>query len=183
MESTEKVKIKLSGMTCANCAYKIETKLKGLEGVNSSVVNFANEEANVEFNPTKTNYNQFNKAIRDLGYKSSLAKIDLRVMDILNEDEFNELPKKVKAIQGIYDVRANFNASKLFIEFNDLELDESKIFSNIKRLGINIEKAAGVIDKEIEQNKRELRYRLRIFLISLAFTLVIAPISMIFMEQ
>jgi len=183
MESTEKVKIKLSGMTCANCAYKIETKLKGLEGVNSSVVNFANEEATVEFNPTKTNYNQFNKAIRDLGYKSSLAKIDLRVMDILNEDEFNELPKKVKAIQGIYDVRANFNASKLFIEFNDLELDESKIFSNIKRLGINIEKAAGVIDKEIEQNKRELRYRLRIFLISLAFTLVIAPISMIFMEQ
>ncbi len=183
MESTEKVKIKLSGMTCANCAYKIETKLKGLEGVSNSVVNFANEEATVEFDSTKTNYNQFNKAIHDLGYKSSLAKIDLRVIDILSEDEFNDLPNKIKAIQGIYDVRANFNASKLFIEFNDLEIDESKIFSNIKRLGINIEKAAGVIDKEIEQNKRELRYRLRIFLISLAFTLVIAPISMIFMEQ
>ena len=69
MESTEKVKIKLSGMTCANCAYKIETKLKGLDGVNSSVVNFANEEATVEFNPNTTNYNNFNKAIRDLGYK------------------------------------------------------------------------------------------------------------------
>jgi len=30
-------------MTCANCAFKIETKLKGLEGVSSSVVNFAND--------------------------------------------------------------------------------------------------------------------------------------------
>ncbi|MFX1328730.1 MAG: heavy metal translocating P-type ATPase [Promethearchaeota archaeon] len=183
MESTEKVKIKLGGMTCANCAYKIETKLKNLEGVNSSVVNFANEEATVEYNPKLTNYDNFNKAIRDLGYKSSLAKIDLKVISSLNETEFNELTEKVKSIHGIYDVRANFNASKLFIEFNDLETDESKIFSNIKQLGLNIEKAAGVIDKEIEQSKRELRYRLRILLISLAFTLVIAPISMVFMEQ
>lgn len=183
MESTEKVKIKLGGMTCANCAYKIETKLKDLEGVNSSVVNFANEEATVDYNPNITNYDKFNKAIHDLGYKSSLAKIDLRILDILREEEYNELIKKVKNIHGIYDTRPNFNASKLFIEFNELEIDESKVYSSIKQLGINIEKAAGAIDKEIEETKRELRYRLRIFLISLAFTLVITPISMIFMEQ
>ena len=183
MESTEKVKIKLGGMTCANCAYKIETKLKVLEGVNSSVVNFANEEATVEYNPKITNYNKFNKAIHDLGYKSSLAKIDLRVLDILNEEEFDNLVKKVKTINGVYDVRPNFNASKLFLEFNELEIDESKVYSSIKQLGLNIEKAAGAIDKEIEESKKELRYRFRIFLISLAFTLVIAPISMIFMEQ
>ena len=59
-ESQEKIKIKLGGMTCANCAYKIETKLKDLEGVSSSVVNFANEEATIEFNPIITNYNDFN---------------------------------------------------------------------------------------------------------------------------
>ena len=77
IKSTDKIKIKLSGMTCANCAYKIETKLKNLEGVSSSTVNFANEEATVEFNPTTTNYENFNNAIRDLGYKASLSKIDL----------------------------------------------------------------------------------------------------------
>ncbi len=183
MASTEKVKIKLGGMTCANCAYKIETKLKDLEGVNSSVVNFANEEATVEYNPKITNYDKFNKAIQDLGYKSSLAKIDLRILDILKEEQFNELIRKVKTIYGIYDVRPNFNASKLFIEFNELEIDESNVYSSIKQLGINIEKAAGAIDKEIEESKRELRYRFRIFVISLAFTLVIVPISVIFMEQ
>ena len=43
IESNEKVKIKLSGMTCASCALKIETKLKILDGVSSSTVNFANE--------------------------------------------------------------------------------------------------------------------------------------------
>ena len=109
MESTEKVKIKLSGMTCANCAYKIETKLKGLSGVNSSVVNFANEEATVDFNPQTTNYDNFNKAIRDLGYKSSLAKIDLKIIDPLTEEQFENFIKDVNSIEGVYELLSDEN--------------------------------------------------------------------------
>jgi Cu+-exporting ATPase len=177
MESTEKIKIKLSGMTCANCAYKIETKLKGLDGVGSSVVNFANEEATVEYDPSTTSYENFNKVIRDLGYKSSLAKIDLRVIDTLTIEDFEQFSKNVKTIEGIYEVRGNFKANKLFIEFNELKLDENRLFSQIKKFGYNVEKAAGVMDKEIEKHKKEMKYRLRILTISLIFTLIITPIS------
>lgn len=170
-------------MTCASCALKIETKLKSLEGVDSSIVNFANEEATVEYDSKQTNYGEFNKAILDLGYKASLAKIDIKILDSLDESSFNLLVNDVKKIKGVYEVRGNITASKLFIEFNELETEESKLYSDIKKLGYYIEKAAGAIDKEIEAHKKELRHRLRIFLISLAFTLVIVPISMIFMEQ
>ena len=176
-KSAEKIKIKLSGMTCANCAYKIETKLKGLEGVNSSVVNFANEEATVEYNPKVTKYDDFNKAIHDLGYKASLAKVDLKVLDTLTEKEFESLINDVKKIEGIYNVRGNFTARKVFIEFNELELDENKIFNNVKKIGYKIEKAAGVMDKEIEKHKKEMQYRLRILGVSLVFTFIITPIS------
>ena len=89
--ANQTVNIKLSGMTCANCALKIETKLRGMNGVSSSVVNFANEEATVEYNPNTTNYNDFNKAIKDLGYKASLEKIDIRVVEDLSEEKFNDL--------------------------------------------------------------------------------------------
>jgi len=85
----EKVKIKLSGMTCASCALKIETKLKNLDGVSSSVVNFASEEATVEYNSSVISYDDFNKAIRALGYKSTLAKIDYKVINSIPESEFN----------------------------------------------------------------------------------------------
>jgi len=173
----EKIKIKLGGMTCASCALKIETKLKDMPGVSSSVVNFANEEATVEYNSGLTNYDEFNKAIKDLGYKSTLAKVDIKINDPLTEDNFNSLIGEVKTIDGIYNVRGNLIASKLFIEFNELKIDENKIYTTIKKLGYNIEKAAGAIDKEIEKHKKEMNYRLRILLTSLAFTLVITPIS------
>ena len=176
-KTDEKMKIKLSGMTCASCALKIETKLKNLDGVSSSVVNFATEEATVEFNSSKISYDDFNKAIKDLGYKATLAKIDYKVIDSIPESEFDELVNAVEIIQGIYEVRGNFKASKLFIEYNELELDESKIYSNVKQLGYKLEKEAGALDKEIESHKKEMRYRLRILIIALAFMFVITPIS------
>ena len=116
--SKEKVKIKLGGMTCASCAFKIETKLKNLDGVNSSVVNFANEEATVEYNPKTTNYNEFNRAIRDLGYKATLAKMDIKITDTISENEFNSLVTQVKDLTGVYDVRGNYQANKLLMKLN-----------------------------------------------------------------
>lgn len=179
MESKDKVKIKLGGMTCANCAFKIETKLKDLEGVSSSLVNFANEEATVEYDPNRTSYDTFNKAIKDLGYKASLAKMDLKVVSIISNDEFENLEKKAREIDGIYNVRSNFEARKLFFEFNELKLNEQEIYSRMKNFGYKIEKAAGVVDKEFEQHKKEMKYRLRLLIISLIFAAIISPINFI----
>ena len=179
MESSEKVKIKLGGMTCASCALKIETKLKGLNGVSSSVVNFANEEATVEYNGKVTNYDEFNKAINSLGYKASLAKMDLKVVDSISQEQFKKLEYQIREIDGIYSIRSNFEARKFFIEFNELKLNEQEIFSRVKNFGFKIEKAAGAIDKELEQHKKEMRYRLRLLIISLIFAAVISPINLV----
>ncbi|MFW9784549.1 MAG: heavy metal translocating P-type ATPase [Candidatus Heimdallarchaeota archaeon] len=179
MESKEKVKIKLGGMTCASCALKIETKLKSLEGVSSSVVNFANEEATVEYNPSKTNYNTFNSAIRNLGYKASLAKMDLKVAESVSMDDFKNLETKILKINGINSIRSNFETKKFFIEFNELKITENEIFSTVKGFGYKIEKVAGAIDKEVEQHKKEMRYRLTLLIISIIFAGIISPINFI----
>jgi Cu+-exporting ATPase len=176
-KKSEQIKIKLGGMTCASCALKIETRLKDLEGVNSSVVNFANEEATVEYDPTNTGYNTFNNAIYDLGYKASLSKIDIKIVDSISEKNFEKLLKEIDEMKGIYNIRGNFQAKKLFIEFNELELDENEVYSNIKNLGYQIEKSAGAMEKEIEAHQKELKYRLRILFISLVFSLIITPVS------
>ncbi|MFX1558182.1 MAG: heavy metal translocating P-type ATPase, partial [Promethearchaeota archaeon] len=179
MESKEKIKIKLGGMTCASCALKIETKLKNLDGVNSSIVNFANEEATVEYDGRVTNYGEFNKAIKDLGYKASLAKMDIKVVSNISKEEFENLEKNTREIDGIYNVRSNFEARKLFIEFNELKMNEQEIFSTVKNFGYKIEKAAGAVDKELEQHKKEMKYRLRLLIISLIFAAIISPINFI----
>ncbi len=182
-ETKENINLKLSGMTCANCALKIENKLSSLEGVKNAVVNFANEEATLEYDPNTTNYDIMQAAVKDLGYRASLARVELKVIDEISEENFESLINDVLNIKGIHDVRGNFKASKLFIGFNELALDEIGVYSKVKKLGYNIEKSAGTMDLEIVKHKKEMRYRLRIMLISLVFSLIITPISWFVMDS
>ena len=46
--------IKISGMTCAACARRIEKAVGRLEGVTSAVVNFAAEQLSVEYGQSET---------------------------------------------------------------------------------------------------------------------------------
>ena len=65
-----KVKLGVVGMTCANCAAKIERRLAGLPGVLQVSVNFGNESALVEYLPGVVGLPEFKRAVRDLGYKA-----------------------------------------------------------------------------------------------------------------
>ncbi|MCK4239805.1 MAG: heavy-metal-associated domain-containing protein, partial [Candidatus Lokiarchaeota archaeon] len=128
-ESKEKIIIKLGGMTCANCALKIENKLRSLNGVEKSVVNFANEEANIEYSPNKVDFFKFRQAIINLGYRANLSRIDVVITDDISEKNFDNLIENAKNIKGIYEIRGNYQAKKVFLEFNEFEINELKLIS------------------------------------------------------
>lgn len=61
--------LKLLGMTCVNCAAKIEKTLNEIDGVQASV-NFATEKAHVVFPPDKIQLEDLVKAIQGVGYQA-----------------------------------------------------------------------------------------------------------------
>ena len=63
------VKLNLVGMTCANCASRIERGLNKLPGVKASV-NYGTESAHIEYIPTLTNLAELQKKVADLGYQA-----------------------------------------------------------------------------------------------------------------
>ncbi len=64
----EKIELPITGMTCANCAARIEKGLRKLEGVESAFVNFATERATVTFDPEVVSRDRIIQLIRDYGY-------------------------------------------------------------------------------------------------------------------
>jgi Zn2+/Cd2+-exporting ATPase len=50
--SSNEVKLILSGLDCANCANKIETKVNNLDGINEAILNFATSTLIIELNGT-----------------------------------------------------------------------------------------------------------------------------------
>ncbi|MTI81635.1 MAG: copper-translocating P-type ATPase [Firmicutes bacterium] len=71
---TERVDLKISGMSCASCAAKIEKKLGHLDGVFRSNVNFAMEKATVEFEPSLISIADLKKTVSDAGYQAEDAE-------------------------------------------------------------------------------------------------------------
>jgi len=65
---TETTVIGVSGMSCAGCALTIEKTLNRLPGVKLAQVNFATEEAVVEYDPKITPVAELKKAIVSAGY-------------------------------------------------------------------------------------------------------------------
>jgi Cu+-exporting ATPase len=65
----EKVTLPIYGMSCASCVKKVEDALNGLEGVVRASVNFATEQATVQYIPGAVSLADFREAIKDAGYE------------------------------------------------------------------------------------------------------------------
>ncbi|VBB07806.1 p-type atpase phosphorylation site [Lucifera butyrica] len=66
----DKVELKLTGMSCAVCANRIEKGLNKLAGVYQAAVNFAAEKAVVEYNPGEITVEEMKQAVSRLGYEA-----------------------------------------------------------------------------------------------------------------
>jgi copper chaperone CopZ len=63
------IEYKISGMTCASCETHINHELNKLNGIVNSKTSYKNGNAIIEFDETKTNELEIEKAINTTGYK------------------------------------------------------------------------------------------------------------------
>ncbi len=68
----DRTELALEGMTCASCASRIERRLNRLDGVEASV-NFATEQAAVEFDPALVRLEDLLASVEAIGYHASRA--------------------------------------------------------------------------------------------------------------
>ncbi|NJN01001.1 MAG: copper-translocating P-type ATPase [Leptolyngbyaceae cyanobacterium RM1_1_2] len=62
--------LRLKGMSCASCASSIETAVRQVAGVNSAQVNFATEQASVDYDQHRTTLEKIQGAIAAAGYEA-----------------------------------------------------------------------------------------------------------------
>jgi Cu+-exporting ATPase len=88
---TDKVELKLIGMTCAACANRIEKGLNRLDGVSKASVNFALETGTVEYNPSQVTIDDLKNKVEQLGYEAVLKEED---QENGKDHRLNELEKQ-----------------------------------------------------------------------------------------
>lgn len=90
-KSSKMLTIPIKGMHCASCAITIQKTLRNVDGVINCDVNFGNEKAKIQFNPTKTNIEELNKKIKPFGYSFATEDNHLKNEESSN-DSVHQMP-------------------------------------------------------------------------------------------
>ncbi|HWP96334.1 MAG TPA: heavy metal translocating P-type ATPase [Syntrophomonadaceae bacterium] len=87
------VNLKVSGMTCAACAARIEKKLKTMDGVKLASVNLSTERASIAYEPGRAKVGEFISAIQALGYNAE------KLEDISRDQEKEQKDSEIRAMR------------------------------------------------------------------------------------
>ncbi|UCE28891.1 MAG: copper-translocating P-type ATPase [Candidatus Bathyarchaeota archaeon] len=87
-KGTQKVMLRVGGMTCASCSQTIESALRKKKGIQEATVNLATEKATVTYKPDEIGYEEIRDVVVDVGYQV-LGREDQRTK--FEDEEAREL--------------------------------------------------------------------------------------------
>lgn len=136
-----KESIRLSGMSCASCAARIEKGLGKLDGVTSASVNFAMEQALIEYDESRVKPQQFDELVEKLGYSvirkknadRALAGFDITGMSCAACS--SRIEKKLNSLDGVESAAVNLTTGKATVTFNPEKIKTSDLIETVKSLG------------------------------------------------
>lgn len=171
-----KLNINIRGMTCANCALKINKKLQNLDGVSKANVILPIESAQVEFNEEVIGIDNILKAINEIGYEGYLSKLVFLLEHSLEETKQQILIERLQEISGIESVVEQSNALEWKIHFNSGQISEAEIIQKLEQLQVKGKKKSGLFEQEKEKYKDEIEYRKKILIWSI---ILLVPVFII----
>jgi len=158
-KKTEKIFISIAGMDCASCVSAIENALRNFKGVVSANVNFASENATVEYDPSITEIEKIEKVVEATGYtvirpKNEAGTLNLKVLGMDNAHCVGVVGGALDSLPGIISKDLRFN-EKAVIKYDPAKVTPKKIKEAIKASGYTpIEE--GSIDVEREARQKEI---------------------------
>lgn len=131
--------IRITGMSCASCAAKIENKLSELDGVISATVNFASEELNIDHDEFVTPLSDVVTYIEDLGYGAVQpepdGEITFGVQGLHCASCVNKLEKQLLDNRSISGAIVNLADETCLVSFDPHQLSIEEIFAIVHSAG------------------------------------------------
>ncbi|MPQ43515.1 heavy metal translocating P-type ATPase [Clostridium tarantellae] len=174
-------KLKITGMSCASCANRIEKVVKKIDGVEDANVNFATETLNVKFNDSKISDETITNAVKKAGYGilKNLKTLNFKIKGMSCASCANRLEKIIKKLDGVNDAVVNFATEQLNVTLDENTISYNDIKNAVEKAGFKIINEISSTNTSMDNNKnKEIKSLWHRFLFSFIFTLPLLIVSM-----
>ncbi len=166
----------LKGMTCANCARAIEKGVAEMPGIVEASVNFAAEKLSATFDAKRLKVPEIIARIEGLGYRARLSgeeagRLKFAIQGMHCASCAQTIEKKLKALEGVREVRINFAEDSGTVDFDSERLGPSEIFQAVEDAGYT-----PLQSRDSEEEASEARTQLAWLVFSAVLTLPIMPL-------
>jgi len=134
----QEILIPVEGMSCANCALKIEEVLSETEGVEEASVSYASGQAKVVYDPGRLSQQELVDRINQLGYRAAVEKIEWPVSGMHCASCVSRIENSLLHHQGVVKATANLATAKVSIEFISGEITLEQLKKAIEDLGYQV---------------------------------------------
>jgi Cu+-exporting ATPase len=161
----ERIDLPITGMTCAACARRVETKLSKAPGVRRAGVNFATSRATVEYDPGATGVRDLIRVVEDTGYGTAGgARAEFVVDDSARPSgSARPLEQHLLRQKGVLDATFNLGVMEVRVEYLPGAVDVREIRRAVEDFGYRVRETPGggaaAGTEEYEQAAREEEYR------------------------
>ncbi|NUM82408.1 copper-translocating P-type ATPase [bacterium] len=157
-ERTETVELPLVGVHSDHCAMIVDKGLGQINGVLNRSVNFANQKAQVSYNPDKTSPAQITQKIRDLGYDVDVIKTTLPVGGMTCAGCAASVESMLNAQKGVLKANVNFANKNVYVEYLPGAITLQDMQKVVKSIGYEL-LSDSTGDRELMEKKQSENYR------------------------
>ena len=160
-EKLETKTLTIDGMHCASCVASVEKSLKRLDGVADASVNLATETATINYDPNKTGFKDFKKAVEDTGYevRNDQAVKTLHIDGMHCASCVASVEKALKGIDGVEIATVNLATETAQVTYDVEKASFQDFVTAVDNVGYDVvteeqpeeEAAPGKVDRDEEK--------------------------------
>jgi len=177
-KKSEKARLHITGMTCTTCARTIGKGLSETHGVQRANVNFASEQASVEYDPTKVNLAKIKDTISQLGYGVATRKSIFPVSGMTCASCVARVESALSAVPGVISVSVNLASEKATVEYGE-DVWVADLQKAVHEAGYELGPEAETLEDVTTASQRDLRTVRNHFTVALALGLSIMILGFI----
>ncbi len=136
--TTHRLKLPISGMTCAACAFTIKRALTAPQGVAEVYVNRVPGYADIRYDPEQVSLAQLVQQVYGAGYSVGLTTIELSLETKMNKEWVPDLESALTQTPGILSVKVDVEAQKVTISCISGTLQHLEAVKALEDAGYNV---------------------------------------------
>ena len=183
MTTTKRLSIPVTGMTCANCANTITRTLKRKDGVVEANVNFANERAEIIYDPAVIKPVELMHSIEGVGYGVPEATADLPIAGMTCANCAATIERTLKRMDGVMEASVSYATESAHVRYLPTAVSQADMRRRVNDIGYKVIEAQtgegeAPEDAELKARMAELNDRKRRLTVGIVLSTIILVLSM-----